>query len=81
MNLSKEGDINNKEPELSVENNNVLELGRVIYFLRKYYKIILITTLVFTSFGYFRAKGLKKLWQGEFQIVLSTKSKIRITQI
>ena len=30
--------------------------------------------MVFTGFGYFRAKGLKKLWQGEFQIVLSTKS-------
>tara|TARA_B100000886_G_C20426654_1_gene494459 strand:+ start:622 stop:2304 length:1683 start_codon:yes stop_codon:yes gene_type:complete len=74
MNISKEGDINYKELGGSIENNNVLELDRVIFFLKKYYKIFIITTLVFTGFGYFRAKGLKKLWQGEFQIVLSTKS-------
>ena len=74
MNISKEGDINYKELGGSIENNNVLELDRVIFFIKRYYKIFLIATFVFTGFGYFRAKGLKKLWQGEFQIVLSTKS-------
>ena len=59
--------------------NNDIELdidfSNLKLILKKYAAIILASTLAASSIGYFRAKKMPKIWQGQFQIVLGNNSK------
>ena len=49
-----------------------IDLLEFYFFFKKYIKLILITTILSTCFGFYRFRSTEKLWQGEFKIVLST---------
>ena len=54
------------EMELDIDLSNVKKIfGKYIY-------LILIITFISSLVGYFRARKLPKIWQGQFQIVLSS---------
>ena len=52
-----------------------VDVNNLKFILKKYISVILISTLVASLIGYVRAKRLPKIWQGQFQIVLSSNTK------
>ena len=49
-----------------------IDLLEFYSFFKKYLKLILIATIFTTSLGFYKFKTSKKIWEGEFKIVLST---------
>ena len=54
------------EMELDIDLSNLKKI------LGKYIYLILIVTFISSLVGYFRARKLPKIWQGQFQIVLNS---------
>lgn len=56
------------------ENLKYFDFKFINFFIKKYLKYIILASVFSSSYGFYKFKTLDKVWQGQFQIVVSNKN-------
>ena len=56
------------------ENLKYFDFKFITFFIKKYLKYVILATFFSSGYGFYKFKTLDKIWQGQFQIVVSNKN-------
>ena len=56
------------------ENLKYFDFKFITFFIKKYLKYVILVTVFSSCYGFYKFKTTDKIWQGEFQIVVSNKN-------